>query len=201
MQVEDEEAWGIEFYKWLLSKDEVLTDNYFLIRQSLKDVPHNGDDNVAQLMRSESKVISDEYLPFMDLRTKIHSLPEKRDIQKVIQFKENNQKQLTAGLNKKLDALIKTMQTFFKPVDVQALVTKSKLIKETPLGEKIQAIAQAKSTTDDASWVVRETAELLLEIREGLVIEKKPLARLQLLDISLKLEELLFHVGVAAPNI
>ncbi len=193
VQVEDEEAWGIEFYKWLLAKDEVLKDNYFLIRQSLKDVPHNGDDNVAQLMRSESKVISDEYLPFMDLRTKIHSQPEKADIQKVIQFKEKNQKQLTAELNKKLDALIKTMQTFFKPVDVQALVTASKLLKETPLGEKIEAFSQAKSGNEDASWVVRETADLLLELREGLLSENRPMARLQLLDISLKLEELLFQ--------
>ncbi len=134
VQVEDEEAWGIDFYKWLLAKDEVLEDNYFLIRQSLKDVPHNGDDNVAQLMRSESKVISDLYLPFMDLRTKIHSQPEKSDIQKVVDFKNKNQKQLTTDLNKKLDALVKTMQTFFKPVDVQALLNKSKLIKGTDLG-------------------------------------------------------------------
>ncbi len=193
VQVEDEEAWGIEFYKWLLAKDEVLKDNYFLIRQSLKDVPHNGDDNVAQLMRSESKVISDEYLPFMDLRTKIHSQPETADIQKVIQFKEKNQKQLTAELNKKLDALVKTMQAFFKPVDVQALVTASKLVKGTPLGEKIEVFAQAKSSNEDASWVVRETADLLLELRGGLLSEKRPMARLQLLDISLKLEELLFQ--------
>ena len=102
----------------------MVTDNFYLIRQSLKDIPHNGDDNVAQLMRSESKVISDLYVPFMDLRTKIHSQPEKTDIQKVIDFKSKNQKSLTSDLNKKLDGLIATMNTFFKPVDVQALLNK-----------------------------------------------------------------------------
>jgi len=197
VQVEDEEAWGISFYKWLLAKDEVLEDNYFLIRQSLKDVPHNGDDNVAQLMRSESKVISDLYLPFMDLRTKIHSQPEKSDIQKVIDFKNKNQKQLTTDLNKKLDVLVKTMQTFFKPVDIQALLNKSKLIKGTDLGDKLQAFGASQTAGQEPQWLVNETSNLLLEIRENLLQEKRPMARLQLLDNSLKLEELLFQ---NAPN-
>ncbi|MGB5420378.1 MAG: phosphoenolpyruvate synthase, partial [Algibacter sp.] len=52
IQVEDEEAWGIDFYKWLLADDTNIEKNYFLIRQSLKDIPHSGDDNISQLMRS-----------------------------------------------------------------------------------------------------------------------------------------------------
>lgn len=197
VQVEDEEAWGIEFYKWILAKDAVITDNFYFIRQSLKDIPHNGDDNVAQLMRSESKVISDYYVAFMDLRTKIHSQPEKSDIQKVIDFKAKNQKLLTTDLNKKLDGLVATMQTFFKPVDVQSLLNKSKLVKGTTLGDKVQAFVQGKTGNETPSYSVNETAQLLLDIREGLVAEKRPMARLQLLDISLKLEELLFQ---NAPN-
>ena len=83
IQSEDEEAWGIDFYKWLLADDVNIEKHYFLIRQSLKDIPHNGDDNLSQLIRSQSKVISDEFLPFMDLRVKIHSQPEYNDISKV----------------------------------------------------------------------------------------------------------------------
>ncbi|HDZ06563.1 MAG TPA: phosphoenolpyruvate synthase [Maribacter sp.] len=197
VQVEDEEAWGIAFFKAILSQDAIVADNFYLIRQSLKDIPHNGDDNVAQLMRSESKVISDLYTPFMDLRTKIHSQPEKLDIQKVIDFKSKNQKSLTTDLNKKLDGLVSTMQVFFKPVDVQALLNKSKLIKGTSLGDKVQAFVNSKEANDKPSYIVTEAALLLVDIREELLAEKRPLARLQLLDISLKLEELLFQ---NAPN-
>ncbi|MEH6514876.1 MAG: phosphoenolpyruvate synthase, partial [Maribacter arcticus] len=193
VQVEDEEAWGIGFYKWILAKDVMVADNFYFLRQSLKDIPHNGDDNVAQLMRSESKVISDIYTPFMDLRTKIHSQPEKSDIQKVLDFKAKNQKSLTTDLNKKIDGLVVTMQTFFKPVDVQSLLNKSKLVKGTTLGDKVQAFVQGKASNDSPSYLVNETAQLLLDIREDLLEEKRPLARLQLLDISLKLEELLFQ--------
>lgn len=197
VQVEDEEAWGIAFYKWLLAKDEALTDNFYLTRQSIKDIPHNGDDNVAQKMRSESKVISDLFVPFMDLRTKIHSQPEKGDLQKVIDFKAKNEKLLTVDLNKKLDELIGTMQSFFTPVDIQGLLNRATLVKSTELGEKIQDFIQGKTSNDDPAWLVRETADLLLGIREGIVQEKRPMARLQLLDISVKLEALLFQ---NAPN-
>ena len=193
VQVEDEEAWGIDFYKSILAKDTIVAHNFYLIRQSLKDIPHNGDDNVAQLMRSESKVISDLYLPFMDLRTKIHSQPEKADIQKVIAFKTKNQKLLTADLNKKIEGLIMTMQTFFKPVDVQALLNESKLIKGTTLGEKVQLFVNGKEVNNEPAYVVNEAAELLMELREGLLEEERTDARMQLLDISLKLEELLFQ--------
>ena len=197
VQVEDEETWGIDFYKTILADDKVLLNNFYLIRQSLKDIPHNGDDNVAQLMRSQSKVISDIYTPFMDLRTKIHSQPEKADIQRVIDFKTKHQKSLTTDLNMKLDGLVTTMNTFFKPVDVQALLNTSKLVKGTLLGDKVQSFINAKADNDNPSYIVNETAQLLLDIREDLLTEKRSLARLQLLDISLKLEELLFQ---NAPN-
>ncbi|MGB3149914.1 MAG: PEP/pyruvate-binding domain-containing protein [Maribacter sp.] len=193
IQVEDEEAWGIDFYKWLLAKDEVLQQKYFLLRQSLKDVPHSGDDNVSQLMRSQSKVISDMYLPFMDLRVKIHSLPEKVDIQKVIDFKQKNNSTLTADLNKKLDDLVATMSNFFAPVDAMKMIEKAKLLKGTVLGDKIAAYANSISVNTPTNTLISQTAELLLVIRQGILEEKRPMGRLQLLDVTLKLEEILFQ--------
>ncbi|SNR30425.1 Pyruvate phosphate dikinase, PEP/pyruvate binding domain [Maribacter sedimenticola] len=192
LQVEDEEARGISFYKWLLAKDELLEREFYFIRQTLKDVPHNGDDNIAQQMRSESKVVSDQYTPFMDLRTKIHSQPEVSDIQKVIDFKNKHQQVLTVDLTKKINALVVTMQTFFKPLDIQALLNSSNLVQGTALGDKVLAFSKGLDVNKTPSYLVNETGQLLFEIREGLLLEKRPLARLQLLDISLKLEELLF---------
>lgn len=193
VQVEDEAAWGIDFYKWLLAKDDVLAQRYFLVRQSLRDVPHKGDDNVSQVMRSQSKVVSDLYLPFMDLRVKIHSAPEKSDIQKVIDFKQKHAGKLTADLNKKLDALVATMGSFFAPIDAVKMVDKATLLKGTVLGDKLKAYAAGISAESPGNEMVSETASLLLEIREGILEEQRPMARLQLLELSLKLEELLFQ--------
>ncbi len=192
VQVEDEEAWGINFYKWLLAKDEFLKGNYFLIRQSLKDIPHTGDDDVAQKMRSQSKVISDEFLPFMDLRVKIHGQPEFSDIVKVKNFRQKHAAELSSDLNKKIDGLIATMTVFFKPVDVTKLLQKAPLLKGTTLGNSIERFIGDFGSESRPSILISEASQLLLGIREGILNEKRPLARLQLLDVSLKLEEIIF---------
>ncbi|EGV43926.1 phosphoenolpyruvate synthase [Bizionia argentinensis JUB59] len=192
VQSEDEEAWGIDFYKALLSNDQNIEQNYFLIRQSLKDIPHNGDDNVAQLMRSQSKVISDKFIEFMDLRVKIHSQPEKNDIAKVAAFKQKYDSQLSASLKNEIDVLINTMSTFFKPTDTSALLKNAPFLKNTILGDKITSYISSNSVVSDKSMLIKETAQLLYDIRESLLDEKRGMARLQLLDVSLKLEEILF---------
>ena len=192
VQSEDEEAWGISFYKWLLSNDENLEKYYFLIRQSLKDIPHNGDDNMSQLIRSQSKVISDTFAPFMDLRVKIHSQPEFIDIEKVKSFKSKNTLKLNKDLNVKLDELIETMTKFYKPIDISTLLSKKSLVSKTEIGQKIKTYIANQSKSTSVSELITGTSEMLMEIRTSLLIEKDPLARLELLDISIKLEEIIF---------
>lgn len=195
VQAEDEEAWGVEFYQWLLSKDEVLVNEYFLVRQSLKDIPHNGDGNVAQQMRSQSKVISDLYLPFMDLRVKIHSQPEKADIEKVLRFKQVHNAKLTPDISQNIDELVSTMSEFHKPVDISALPKMAPLSHGTPLGKFITNFASNPALTDDPKFLLEQASQLLFDIREGLLEEKRPRARLELLDVSLKLEEIIFKTS------
>ena len=192
VQSEDEEAWGINFYKWLLSDDDNLEKNYFLIRQSLKDIPHNGDDNMSQLIRSQSKVISDTFPPFMDLRVKIHSQPEFTDIEKIKSFKVKNTSKLNKTLNMKLDELIENMTKFYKPIDISTLLSKKTLVSKTEIGQKIKTYISNQSKNTSVSDLITGTSEILMEIRMSLLKEKDPLARLELLDISIKLEEIIF---------
>ncbi|SFZ91899.1 Pyruvate phosphate dikinase, PEP/pyruvate binding domain [Flaviramulus basaltis] len=195
IQSEDEEAWGIDFYKWLLANDANIEKNYFLIRQSLKDIPHSGDDNLSQLIRSQSKVISDEFLPFMDLRVKIHSQPDFKDISKVKEFKEKFSSKLSKSQTDKVDELIKTMTKFYKPIDIKTLANKTSLFKNTVVAEKINSYILSNSSETQASALIPETAQLIIDIRESLLEVKSPLGRLQLLDISLKLEEIIFKMS------
>ncbi|MEX0811419.1 MAG: PEP/pyruvate-binding domain-containing protein [Chitinophagales bacterium] len=193
IQVEDEEKWGVDFYKWLLTKDDVLVKNYYLILQSLKDIPHKGDDDVSQLMRAQSKVISDQYSKFMDLRVKIHSNPEPLDIEKVVEFKNKNSSLLTSDLLKKLEELLVTMQKFHKPASLSAISTQVNSLKsESALKTKLQNFIQANSTTVNPSLFTKETAKMLLNIRKNITKEKGGAQRLQLLDIANKLETIVF---------
>ena len=192
IQSEDEAAWGIDFYKWLLSNDKLIEQNYFLIRQSLKDIPHKGDDNLAQLIRSQSKVISDVFPKFMDLRVKIHGQPEVDDIQKVIDFKSANASKLTPSINKQLEELASTMTTFYKPVDIITLRKSVPLSKNSPIGTKIENYVTSNQNTPEVSQLVTETSQLLYDIRTSLLYEKTAKSRLQLLDLTVKLEDIIF---------
>ena len=173
IQAEDEDAAGIDLYKWVLGNDENIQKHYFLIRQSLKDVPHSGDDNVAQLMRSQSKVISDAFPQFMELRIKIHGQPEYGDIAKVNTFREKYSSKLSANQSKQLDDLVQTMTQFYKPIDIANLLQNKQKLKTTPLGKQIEAYISNNSNQNQASVLIPETAKLLLEIRKGLVAEKE----------------------------
>lgn len=192
VQVEDEQAWGIDFYRWLLSNDDALEKNFFLIRQSLKDIPYSEDDNVSQLMRSQSKVISDVFTQFMDLRVKIHSQPEQSDIEKVKAFRQKYNAQLSAELQKQFDGLLSTMAKFYKSANLIDMSVKAKLIATTPFGVRLKYFAEKHQKQSNPSVLITDAAELLFDIRQAVLEEKRPLARLQLLDISLKLEGLIF---------
>ncbi len=192
LQAEDEEAWGVDFYKWLLSNTENLTKNFFLIRQSLKDIPHNGDDNLSQIIRSDSKVISDLIPEFMDLRVKIHSQPDAGDINSVMDFKVKNSNKLSNENKAKIDALVSTMANFYKPIDIAQIQKNTPLVKDSPIGVSIKTFATSYSGEQNAAVLIPATAELLLDIRKAVLMEENAVARLQLLEASLKLEEIIF---------
>jgi len=113
-QAEDEEAWGLEFYNWLLTDDTRISDKFYLIRESAKDIPHQGDDNKTQLIRSLSKEISDSVPSFLNIRIKIHGQPEVRDIQTVKKYREVNLSKLNAARLKQMDELISNMEIVYQ---------------------------------------------------------------------------------------
>jgi len=193
IQIEDEEAWGIAFYKWLLVKNDVLVKDYYLLLQSLKDIPHQGDDDLSQLMRAQSKVISDQFGKFMDLRVKIHSNPESIDIEKTQEFKQINAAKLSTSLQKKLDELIVTMQKFHKPISLESLSKQvNKLSGESELKTNLKKYIAKNSNSTDVASFTQETAIALLDIRKNITTVKGASQRLQLLDIVNKLESIVF---------
>lgn len=202
IQIEDEQQWGVDFYKWLLLKNEVLEKDYYLVLQSLKDIPHKGDNDVSQLMRAQSKVISDIYSKFMDLRVKIHSNPEAVDIDNTLKFQKENTSKLTPALEKKFDELVATMQKFHKPVDISVLNKDINRLAIGKLKTTLKAYVAANNDTTNPEKLTKETAKVLLDIREGIVAEKGAMHRLILLDIANKLETIVFiQSGLWNPKI
>ena len=192
IQSEDEEAWGIDFFKWLLKDDARLDANYYLIRQALKDIPHAGDDNLSQKMRSESKVIAEEFPKFMDARVKIHGQPDVSDVALVQNFKREYDDKLSPELKKQIDELLTTMNDYYAPINFKSLNGKVSKIKSNPdVKSQLLQFTNEFDNEVPADSLIPQISDLLCNIRTQITQVTSATDRLTLLDISLKLEEVL----------
>lgn len=190
LQAEDESEWGKNFFLWLLEKPEVLNKNFYLVRQAVKDIPHSGDDNLAQQMRSQSKAIADAYPAFQNLRIKIHGQPAPEDIDAVREFKSKNASGLSGSLNSQLDELVNTMEEFFAPADIPGLKSVLAPVSDGALKGALSSQID-KLGTDNPTQQIGNASEAMWMIREGIDSEASAQGKLALLDLSLKLESLL----------
>ncbi|WP_317172973.1 PEP/pyruvate-binding domain-containing protein [Constantimarinum furrinae] len=192
VQSEDEQEWGVEFYEKYLPNNDRITKNYYLLRQSLRDVPHDGDSNLAQLMRSQSKVISDEFPKFMDIRIKIHGNPSIEDIQLVENFINKNEGKIPEKVNTDLQTLTKTMKEFYAPLNKDILLAQAKRIRSSsPIRKQILEFLEGYDDAAVPEMTVPALADILCTIRSSITIDTSGRDRLLLLDLSNSIEDVL----------
>ncbi len=203
-QAEDEEAWGEYFYDWLLSDDLRIEKQFFLIRQSLKDIPHTGDEQLNQHIRMVSKVISDQYPAFLDLRVKLHGQPDITDLEKVERFRENHGAQMDDDLTGKLDELIANLERQYKPVDLNAMTKYLNLLPEgSEIRKSLSGFISEYGTDTSAMHRITAVSKMIFALRKGILSVRSPKARMAVLDVSIGLEEVLMRElsGIEMDNI
>ncbi|MEO5907480.1 MAG: phosphoenolpyruvate synthase, partial [Saprospiraceae bacterium] len=192
MQDEDETAWGIDFYKWLLSDADNLRKQYFLIRQSVKDVPHAEETNTVQLVRAVSEEIAEAFPSFQDLRIRIHGTPDASLSGLVWDFQDQNKTRMNEAMARKFDQLVCGLEKMFEPFKVKDFES---YLKKIPKGsESAVAIANFTSkypTIDCPPDQCRLISQTSLIIRKDMMQSMISSSRLALLDISNKMESLL----------
>ncbi len=194
IQVEDEHAWGIDFYQWLLTDPERVVPSFFLIRQSARDVPHATDDQTTQLVRSLSKVISDAYPAFQDLRIKIHGTPDESDIQQVRNFQENNRSKIPESLHSKIDQLIREMTVMYKPFEVSDFEGYvSKLTTGSPAARQMAFFLERYPQLTCPNERCKLISHTAMVIRQHISTPGRSTARLAMLDLSTQLEDLMLQ--------
>lgn len=190
IQEEDESAWGITFYNWLLRDEHAIKDQFFLLRQSARDVPHAADDNVAQRIRAASRSIADTFPSFMDLRVKIHGQPDVTDLEKTRSFYKKNKARMIPFVTELFDQLIADLETRYQPLTVVDLTRyKKRFPKESRLHADLERFLIAYSGDTSARQQCLLVADMLLEIRLHMPDSIPPRARMAGLDLSLMLED------------
>lgn len=193
-QIEDEEEWGRKFYYTILSSNQILNQDFFLIRESLRDIPHDGDTNLAQEIRSVSKIIADKYPKFMDIRIKIHGNPESRDIQQVQEWYDANKPDLNQQTQADFDKLITDMKEFFEPVSISELAQMvSDWNKDSYIRTQTDWFSQTYAQETDPSIIIPAASGLMCDIRYNIQEDRRGTRRTSALELSLRLEELIFQ--------
>jgi len=194
IQAEDEEQWGLNFFNWLLTDENVINKNFFLVRQAAMDIPHQGDDNRTQMVRSLSKELADSLPGFQDIRIKIHGKPDASDIQSVNKFRDANKSKLSSDQLNKMNDLISHMEIIYRPVDLNTL---NKYLGQLPKGsgiaDSVRNLIKDYNSYKSKTEKAKHLAQTLFQIRNAMLTGMKSTGRLALLDISINLENILFR--------
>lgn len=192
VQIEDEQAWGVAFYEKFLPRDTRITNHYYLLRQSLRDIPHDDDTNLAQLMRSQSKVIADKFSKFMDARIKIHGNPTKEDIAMVQKFQKDYESKLSENLKAELNALEKTMLEFYAPIHTETLKNQvQRISKNNATRARLLQFLETYDPAAKPAQNIAGLADILCVIRTEITDKTSGNDRLLLLDLSNSIEDIL----------
>jgi hypothetical protein len=202
-QIEDEEAWGRQFFIWLLGDREVLQRHFYLISQAARDIPHRGDTDLNQQIRTRSKVIADAYAPFMDLRVKIHGRPEGADAGAVLNFMGRHERELTQrDLYAEAEQLVADIERAYGGGALDRL---SEIGRGLPASDSMAVaiqrfLAQQIDRPGKARSVhlsrLTAAADLSLALRQSLVDDERAARhRLQLIDFNNELGDLIFRIA------
>jgi hypothetical protein len=200
IQVEDEEAWGQNFFRWLLRDQDQLAKHYFLIAQAARDVPHRGETDVTQRIRAVSRVIADRYPAFMDLRIKIHGRPSGEDAVAVSDFMAVHRDKLSElDLLDDAELLIKDIQQTYGGNGLKRIEALSKLLQLRPpevnlVREKLENFLTDQQNTGTIDRLTA-AAELSLFLREQLANNSAITStdRMYLVDVNNELSDLVFR--------
>ncbi len=191
-QVEDEEAWGLKFLTWTVSDSNWLNENYFLIRQAAKDIPHAKETNLAQTIRALSKEIADQNPSFMDLRVKIHGQPNRDDLVKVRAYQSRQSEKLSMASTEKIEKLLEAMELYYQPISLADFKEITKALPATSAARKaMEELFLYYEGNMSALNRLDACANASLALRKSIIGLPRAADRLLVIDASNKLETLI----------
>lgn len=196
-QEEDEAGWSREFLIWALNDDDAVASCYFLLREASKALPHRAFIDRWAVIRNQSKMVSDAYPPFLNLRIKLHGMPEKTDIQTLKSFEKIHEKKLPENILSQLRELIRSLEIAYAPTDMNTLKEYLPRFPEnSPVRHLLDDLVRRhhpKGSKVEIKDECRRISELLLMIRQRIILKQSGKIRLSLANLSIDLESIFFR--------
>lgn len=201
VQAEDEDAWGMQFLNTLVQDNAFITDQFFLLRQISKDIPHRASDNTWERIRADAKTIADSLPSFMPMRIKLHGQPDKEDVQRLDDFLSRNRSAIGLPVANRIRTLRDELKTAYGLASVQSLTHHTmKLPVQLPVTTQLKQFMEDENALSPAMQMQRDAVrnrcevitEILFTIRSTMLDASDPAVRLTLIDLSNDPERLLF---------
>ncbi len=197
LQIEDEEEWGIGFFKLILKDTNKIGEHFFLLREASKDIPHRADNDLRQNIRILSKIISEKYEPFFDLRVKMHGQPDVTDLEAVRDFLTVHRKKLNKRTFDQFEEMIADMEVEYQPIQLSDLTKYANTLHpNSKLRKSLNSFISDYEGVEYSPDKLIKIAQLLKDIRIAIPIINNSQTRLAALDLSLDLEKIFIREAI-----
>jgi len=187
IQEEDERAAARSLLTEMSSRDYWIGPGYAALRAGVRMLPHGGNSASIQLVRQVSASLSEQDAGFKPLRAKIHGSPGAEDADSVRQYAaglaSEAQKQPYMELADEIDAIFQA-----EPLEIE-LDNMAEAYTTTPgLQDLLRAAARGLRNGGPGASRYITTSQLLADLRDALPGIESPSVRLEILDLSLRVE-------------
>jgi hypothetical protein len=199
IQAEDELAGARALLVELAGRNEWLDTRYALLRIGARLLPHGEDSASVQQIRQVSASLADRDAGFEPLRAKIHGAPDAADAQRVRDYAASN---APAALRQEYESLAAEIDAVYRarPLPEVLRAAPRSLAENAALGPLLSGAADRLQRGSDATSVFETTAALLADLRTHMSDVSSGAARLDLLDLSLRVESEHFRAGAELMN-
>jgi phosphohistidine swiveling domain-containing protein len=193
LQTEDETRAGRELLLALVSDPDWRENQFMVLREAVRFIPHGRQGAPITEMRQLSRTIAESDPDFETLRIKLHVHPELADARQVQNYAAQQGK---PELAKDYAHLIEIIEQVFKVQDIQREIEAlAKRVKNTPLAGNLESYTDKLSSETDSKIRFLTASHLLAILRDGLAHAGNASQKLALLDASILLEGELFRMG------
>jgi hypothetical protein len=184
VQIEDEEEFGRKLLLRLLSDSDWIDNNYLLVKELVKVIPHSGGEDLTQSIRRTAQNIAESEAKFEKLRIEVHTTPSARTSTHIRQWLATqgnivDDKNVLAEAEK----LAKQLDTLYgEEGRVQRLQRIAKKLAANQNTSHLTGLITASNHESELS-ALEQLCNLLVAFRNTTTTNIEPELRLQIFDI------------------
>lgn len=186
IQEEDERAAARKLLMEMSSRDQWIGPGFPALRVGVRMLPHGANSASIQKVRQVSASLSDQNDGFKPLRAKIHGSPGAEDAKSVRDYAKglaSNAQQPYLELADEIDAIYQA-----EPLDAELDSMAARYTAAPWLQKILTDSAKAMRSGGPAANKFITTGQLLADLRTALPRIRSPFVRLEVLDLSLRVE-------------